>query len=317
MPTPSAHGRLILHRSRVAAGNGPDRRLPGTVLTPGSPDAIRVATGAGVLEILELQVEGGKVLPAQAFSAGHPLSPRHVWGRRDRAGAPGGPHRACGARVAWDGTAGGHRGRSSSPERSARSSLADRARHGHRAHAQALDHQLDPADNAPLEGAGRRGADRPPPRRLSADLSGPSAASAAVNDAVALTKRSGKTSAAGLVNAVLRALAAPRAACPGPTSRARRRSPLVIRIRSGSCTAGRHGGGGGGDWLAFRAARRAVPRREPAAGTREALAARLNGGRRDRAHSPFTPRPACRRGVALPPRRSATAGSSSGTRPRS
>lgn len=70
------HGRLILHRSRVVPiGEAETTAGPGTVLAPASPDAIRVATGAGALEILDLQAEGGKVLPARAFSAGHPLSP--------------------------------------------------------------------------------------------------------------------------------------------------------------------------------------------------------------------------------------------------
>lgn len=87
-------GRLILHRSRVEAG--PDQPLPGpqhstdamaqphalslrapspgTVLPETAPDAIRVATGYGVLHVLEVQAEGGKVLPARVFLAGHPLA---------------------------------------------------------------------------------------------------------------------------------------------------------------------------------------------------------------------------------------------------
>lgn len=64
-------GRLILHRSGVeaVAAGAP----PGTTLLSPTTDEIRVATGDGVLRILELQAEGGKVLPARRFLAGHPL----------------------------------------------------------------------------------------------------------------------------------------------------------------------------------------------------------------------------------------------------
>jgi methionyl-tRNA formyltransferase len=41
-----------------------------------------VATGRGVLQLLELQAEGGKVLPARIFLAGHPLSPGERLGAR-------------------------------------------------------------------------------------------------------------------------------------------------------------------------------------------------------------------------------------------
>jgi methionyl-tRNA formyltransferase len=66
-------GRLILHRSRVEDSVGV--AAPGTVLPSDSPDAIRVTTGHGVLQVLEIQAEGGKVLPARGFLAGHPLAP--------------------------------------------------------------------------------------------------------------------------------------------------------------------------------------------------------------------------------------------------
>jgi methionyl-tRNA formyltransferase len=66
-------GRLILHRSRAGSRALTDA-APGTVLPMIAPDALRVATGDGVLDVLELQVEGGKVLPAQVFLAGHPLT---------------------------------------------------------------------------------------------------------------------------------------------------------------------------------------------------------------------------------------------------
>lgn len=73
-------GRLILHRSEVGPG---DSGAPaGTVLPATSAEAVRVATGDGVLHLLDLQAEGGRVLPARAFLAGHPLTPG------DRLGSP-------------------------------------------------------------------------------------------------------------------------------------------------------------------------------------------------------------------------------------
>ena len=74
-------GRLILHRSTVAA-EAAGTAAPGSVLAASAAGGLRVATGDGVLEILELQSEGGKVLPAGVFLAGHPLRPG------DRLGSP-------------------------------------------------------------------------------------------------------------------------------------------------------------------------------------------------------------------------------------
>jgi methionyl-tRNA formyltransferase len=67
------NGRLILHRSRTEGAAG-ESAPPGTILPATVPDAVRVATGRGVLQVLELQAEGGKVLPARDFLAGHPLT---------------------------------------------------------------------------------------------------------------------------------------------------------------------------------------------------------------------------------------------------
>ncbi|MFW5811107.1 MAG: methionyl-tRNA formyltransferase [Thermodesulfobacteriota bacterium] len=47
---------------------------PGTVL-PGFPDELRVATGKGVLSLLELQGPSGKRLSIDDFLRGHPISP--------------------------------------------------------------------------------------------------------------------------------------------------------------------------------------------------------------------------------------------------
>ncbi len=65
------HGdRLLkLYRSRLAEGKGP----PGTVLE--ADRRLVVACGEGAVEILELQQEGRRVLPADAFLRGYPLRP--------------------------------------------------------------------------------------------------------------------------------------------------------------------------------------------------------------------------------------------------
>jgi methionyl-tRNA formyltransferase len=68
-------GRLILHRSRVADPDAAVAASPGAVLPAVDPDAVRVATGDGILELLDLQAEGGRILPARLFLAGHPLAP--------------------------------------------------------------------------------------------------------------------------------------------------------------------------------------------------------------------------------------------------
>jgi methionyl-tRNA formyltransferase len=64
-------GRLILHRSAVitASATAP----PGTIVVASVADGLRIATGDGALDVLELQAEGGRILPARAFLAGHAL----------------------------------------------------------------------------------------------------------------------------------------------------------------------------------------------------------------------------------------------------
>lgn len=73
-------GRLILHRSAVEDDEG-SGAPPGTVLPPGPLGELRAATGDGVLRVLELQADGGKVLPARTFLAGHPLAAGTLIGR--------------------------------------------------------------------------------------------------------------------------------------------------------------------------------------------------------------------------------------------
>jgi methionyl-tRNA formyltransferase len=60
--------RLILLRSTPSAEVA--GREPGTILEA-SGDRLRVATGAGVLSLLELQAEGKRPMPAREFLAGH------------------------------------------------------------------------------------------------------------------------------------------------------------------------------------------------------------------------------------------------------
>lgn len=74
-PWPSAYtahkGRMLkIHRARAAAGGA--GAAAGTVLAIG--DSIRVATGDGVLDIDELQLEGKRALPARDFSRGGGLA---------------------------------------------------------------------------------------------------------------------------------------------------------------------------------------------------------------------------------------------------
>ena len=70
-PTATSTGRT---EPAPAAEAAPADRSPGTVL---SADAagVRVATGEGVLRLLELQRPGGRMLPAAAFLAGFRIEP--------------------------------------------------------------------------------------------------------------------------------------------------------------------------------------------------------------------------------------------------
>jgi len=75
--------RVILRRTAVsdpaspipgASGSGRGQTPPGTVLE-GHGDALVVATGAGTLSLLEVQLEGKRPMTARDFQTGHPLSP--------------------------------------------------------------------------------------------------------------------------------------------------------------------------------------------------------------------------------------------------
>ena len=67
--------RLILHRSHPF--DDVSGKAPGTIIEAGA-DHIRVATGAGTLDLLEIQAEGKRPMPVREFLAGHPLTPGAV-----------------------------------------------------------------------------------------------------------------------------------------------------------------------------------------------------------------------------------------------
>lgn len=75
-PWPHAHSfltgsRLILLRS-VASGDAIRGSAPGTIITAHGNE-LRVAAGAGVVDLLEVQAEGKRPMSARDFLAGHPL----------------------------------------------------------------------------------------------------------------------------------------------------------------------------------------------------------------------------------------------------
>jgi len=65
------HGaRLKVHRARVGLG----KEAPGTVLSSG-PSGLEVACGEGSLVLLDVQLEGKRVMSAAEFLSGHKLAP--------------------------------------------------------------------------------------------------------------------------------------------------------------------------------------------------------------------------------------------------
>lgn len=67
-------GDVRLKVGRATADTAPAGRPPGTVLAADA-SGVRVATGDGILRILELQRPGGKMLPVAAFLAGFKIEP--------------------------------------------------------------------------------------------------------------------------------------------------------------------------------------------------------------------------------------------------
>ena len=68
--------RVILHRSRWSPDSGGE---PG-IIVKAAGDQLAVATGAGTLNVLELQAEGKRVLHARDFLAGHRFAPGDRFG---------------------------------------------------------------------------------------------------------------------------------------------------------------------------------------------------------------------------------------------
>ena len=80
LPWPVAYclleGQTVrIHKTRVAQedGSGADPKLPGTIVALGN-EGIRVATGQGMLDIVQLQIPGKKVLGAEEFLRGRKLT---------------------------------------------------------------------------------------------------------------------------------------------------------------------------------------------------------------------------------------------------
>lgn len=70
---------LKIWRARALEGSGP--QAPGTVVSAGR-EGLVVATGAGRVEILEVQPAAGRRMPAADYLRGHPLPPGTVLGPR-------------------------------------------------------------------------------------------------------------------------------------------------------------------------------------------------------------------------------------------
>jgi methionyl-tRNA formyltransferase len=80
LPWPGAYTRLEgkllkVYKARIAEGYG----KPGEVIKSVS-ETLRVATGIGALDLLEIQIEGGKRLEAQAFLRGRKIKEETVLG---------------------------------------------------------------------------------------------------------------------------------------------------------------------------------------------------------------------------------------------
>jgi methionyl-tRNA formyltransferase len=69
--------RYIIHRSRLSERHAAGA-TPGTVLAASPSEGLHVATGDGVLELVEIQLEGKRAMPARDALAGLPL---HVGSR--------------------------------------------------------------------------------------------------------------------------------------------------------------------------------------------------------------------------------------------
>ena len=72
--TPSRFsGRSDSSSTDPARRADPAGAAPGTILDAAG-DRLRVATGDGVIDVLEIQTEGKRPMPVREFLAGHPLA---------------------------------------------------------------------------------------------------------------------------------------------------------------------------------------------------------------------------------------------------
>src|SRR6185295_15979151 len=71
--------RLIVHRTNPAGGAVPGSA--GRVLQANA-DALRVATGDSAIDLVELQAEGKRPMPARDFLAGHQIRPGDQFSRQ-------------------------------------------------------------------------------------------------------------------------------------------------------------------------------------------------------------------------------------------
>ena len=69
---------MKIHKAQVIA-NADACPAPGTIVNANA-DGILVSCGNGLLNLTEVQIEGGKRLPAADFLRGHPLTAGDVLG---------------------------------------------------------------------------------------------------------------------------------------------------------------------------------------------------------------------------------------------
>lgn len=85
--TALAGRRILVLRTRVADDTAAGVAGPGTIIAI-TRDALRVQAGTGTIDLIAVQPEGRRVMPARDFAAGHRITPGMVF---DPAPAPGAP----------------------------------------------------------------------------------------------------------------------------------------------------------------------------------------------------------------------------------
>jgi methionyl-tRNA formyltransferase len=84
-PWPGTHtylngAMLKIHAATIASQGSHGCPLPGTILAADVNDGLRIACGKGILMIREIQAEGRKRLPVQAYLAGHKIEVGAIFG---------------------------------------------------------------------------------------------------------------------------------------------------------------------------------------------------------------------------------------------